>query len=183
MKKGTTNKDVAAKYKNFINLGQKHRKTFRFTRKRKQHQATKIQNRWLWNGRQSYFQLVPKYPKSKCSLSAAMIQKKALKLAKKLNAENFQASGDWLRRWKGRNHITFKNVSRESKSVTPEMVDAWWEMSLPILLWNYKLKDIYNADDEFELFYECLPNKTCIIHLHFVEKSRQTTVRDCFQSL
>ena len=32
-------------------------------------------------------------------------------------------------------------------------------MSLPTLLSNYELKDIYNAD-EFGLFYECLPNKT-----------------------
>ena len=32
-------------------------------------------------------------------------------------------------------------------------------MSLPTLLSNYKLKDIYNAD-ELGLFYECLLNKT-----------------------
>ena len=39
------------------------------------------------------------------------------------------------------------------------MVNVWWETSLPILLSNYDLKDIYNAD-EFVLFYQSLPNKT-----------------------
>ena len=41
-----------------------------------------------------------------------------------------------------RNHITFKTASREWKSVTPEIVDGWWETSLPIILSNYELKDI-----------------------------------------
>ena len=36
------------------------------------------------------------------------------------------------------------------------MVNAWSETSL---LYNYDLKDIYNAD-EFGLFYQCVPNKT-----------------------
>ena len=35
----------------------------------------------------------------------------------------------------------------------------WPETSLPTLLYNYDLKDIYNAD-EFGLFYQCVPNKT-----------------------
>ena len=34
-----------------------------------------------------------------------------------------------------------------------------WETSLPTLLSNYELKDIYN-DDKLELFYECLLSKT-----------------------
>ena len=93
------------------------------------------------------------------SLSAAMIQEKALTFAKELNVENFQASDGWLRLWKERNHITFKTVSGESKSVTPEMVDWWWETSLLTLLSNSELKIIYNAD-EFGLFCECLPKKT-----------------------
>ena len=88
-----------------------------------------------------------------------MIQEKAVIFANKLNTENFQVSDGLLRRWKERNNISFKTVSRESKSVLPDMVNAWSETSLPTLLSNHDLKDIYNAD-EFELFYECLPNKT-----------------------
>ena len=92
-------------------------------------------------------------------LSAAMIQEKAIAFAKELNVENFQAPDGWLRRWKERSHITFKTVSGESKSVTPDMVAGWWETSLPTLLSNYELKNIYNAE-EFGLFYQCIPNKT-----------------------
>ena len=92
-------------------------------------------------------------------LSVSTIQEKAVIFAKELNAENFQASDGWLRRWKERNNTLFKTVSEESKSVTLEMVHAWSEMSLPTLLLNYDLEDIYNAD-EFRIFYQCLSNKT-----------------------
>ena len=92
-------------------------------------------------------------------LSASMIQEKAVTFAKELNTENIQASDGWLRRWKERSNISFKAVSGESKSVTPEMVNTLLETSLPTLLSNYDLKEIYNAD-EFGLFYQCLPNKS-----------------------
>ena len=39
------------------------------------------------------------------------------------------------------------------------MVASWFETTLPTLLSNYKLEDVFNAD-EFGLFYQCLPNKT-----------------------
>lgn len=58
-----------------------------------------------------------------------------------------------------RHSVTFKSVVGESNSVTPEMIASWLETTLPTLLSNYKLEDIYNAD-EFGLFYQCLPNKT-----------------------
>ena len=41
----------------------------------------------------------------------------------------------------------------ENHSVTPEMVNAWKETSLPTLLSNYDQKDIYNGD-KFGLFYK-----------------------------
>ena len=80
-------------------------------------------------------------------LSASMIQEKAVIFTKVLNTETFQVSDDWLRRWKERNNISFKTVSGESKSVTPEMVNVWSETSLRTLLSNYDLKNIYNADE------------------------------------
>ena len=58
--------------------------------------------------------------------------------------------------------MTFKTVVGESDSVQPEMVASWFETILPTILSNYKLEDIFNAD-EFGLFYQCLPNKT--LHL------------------
>ncbi len=48
-------------------------------------------------------------------------------------------------------------MSGEAKSVTPEMIAPWEETTLPTLLSQYDLKDIYNAD-EFGLFYQCLPS-------------------------
>ena len=39
------------------------------------------------------------------------------------------------------------------------MVKVWSETSLPTLLYNYDLKDIYNAD-KFGIFYQYIPNKT-----------------------
>ena len=57
------------------------------------------------------------------------------------------------------NNVSFKKVSGESKAVTPEMVAGWNETTLPTLLSNYDLEDIYNAD-EFRLFYKCWPDKS-----------------------
>ena len=61
-----------------------------------------------------------------------------------------------------RHNVTFKTAVGESNSVQPEMVASWFETALRTLLSNYKLEDIFNAD-EFGLFYQWLPNKT--LHL------------------
>ena len=58
-------------------------------------------------------------------LSGATIQEKASQYAEELSVGNFKASDGWLRRWKERNNVTFKTISGESNSVTPEMVNAW----------------------------------------------------------
>ena len=77
-------------------------------------------------------------------------QWKALTFAKELNVENFKVSDDWLPGRRERNHTTFKAASGESKSETPGMVDGWWETSLPTLLSNYELKDIYITMTNFD---------------------------------
>ena len=59
----------------------------------------------------------------------------------------FMALAIWLWRWKEGNNISFKTVSGESKSVTPDTVNAWSVTSLPTLLSNYNLKEICNADE------------------------------------
>ena len=51
-----------------------------------------------------------------------------------------------------------KTISGKSASVTNEMTAPWNETTLPALLFNYKLEDIFSAD-EFGLFYQCLPSK------------------------
>ena len=86
------------------------------------------------------------------AINGQVLQEKALDFAKQLKIEKFQASDGWLHGWKARYNISFKEVSGESKSVTPEMTASWKETSLPTILSRFQLKDIYNAD-EFGLFY------------------------------
>ena len=92
-------------------------------------------------------------------INGTILQEKALGFAKQLNIEKFQASDGWLHAWKTLYNVSLKEESGESRSVTPEMTNAWNETSLPTILSTYKLKDIYNAD-EFGLFYQELPKKT-----------------------
>ena len=54
--------------------------------------------------------------------------------------------------------MTFKTISREANSVTPDTANAWKETSLPTLLSNCELKDIYNASKS-GIFYICVINK------------------------
>ena len=163
LEKGESNKDVAAKYnvpKNTLSTWVKKKiKLFDALKK-----GTNVKRQKLRPGNhefmdQAIFNWLLNMRSQNLPLSASMIQEKVVIFAKELNTENFQASDGWLRRWKERNDISFKTVSGESKSATPEMVNAWSETSLPTLLSNYDLKDIYNAD-EFGLFYQCLPNET-----------------------
>ena len=44
-------------------------------------------------------------------------------------------------------------------ALTGEMTAPWNGTTLPTLLANYKLENIFNAD-QFGLFYQCLPTKT-----------------------
>ena len=95
-------------------------------------------------------------------IGGVVFKAKTLEYAKEIGLDDFQASDGWIRRWKKRYNISFKTISGEANSVTAGMVAPWKETSLPTLLSNYHLEDIYNAD-EFGLFYECLPSKS--LHL------------------
>ena len=58
-----------------------------------------------------------------------------------------------------RNGISLKTISGEMSAVTEEMTAPWNETTLPTWLSNYKLENVFNADD-FGLFDQCLPTKT-----------------------
>ncbi|XP_065651268.1 tigger transposable element-derived protein 4-like [Hydra vulgaris] len=92
-------------------------------------------------------------------IDGTILKEKALKLAEALGELDFKASDCWFHNWKKRNGISFKIISGESAAVTNNMTASWNETTLPTLLLNYKLENIFNAD-EFSLFYQCLPNKT-----------------------
>lgn len=95
-------------------------------------------------------------------ISGPVIKEKAAKYAVELGIDDFKASNGWFDRWKGRHEIAFKTVSGEAQSCTKEMTASWEESTLPTILSNYELRDIYNAD-EFGLFYKALPDKS--LHL------------------
>ena len=63
--------------------------------------------------------------------------------------ENFKSSDSC--RWREQGNIKIKKNSGESNSKRAKMVNAWKKTSLPTLLSNYDLKDVYNAD-QFGLF-------------------------------
>jgi hypothetical protein len=92
-------------------------------------------------------------------LNGPILKEKAIKYAEELGIENFKASNGWFERWKGRHEISFNTVSGEAKSCTEEMTASWEESTLPTILSNYELRDIYNAD-EFVLFYKALSGKS-----------------------
>ena len=56
-----------------------------------------------------------------------------------------------------KNNVFFKKVSGESKAVTTVMVVGWNKTTLPTLLCNNDLQNIYNAE-EFGFCYQCLPD-------------------------
>ena len=58
-----------------------------------------------------------------------------------------------------RNGISFKTISSEMSAARDEMTAPRNETTLPTLLSNYKLENIFNAA-EFGLFYQCLLTKT-----------------------
>ena len=64
-------------------------------------------------------------------INGMIIQEKSLDYAKQLNKKKSQASDGWLQAWKTGCNISFKEVSRKLRSITPEMTSAWNETSLP----------------------------------------------------
>ena len=75
-----------------------------------------------------------------------------------------------------KNNVSFKTVSGESKAVMPEMVAGWNERTLPTLLSNYDLENIYNPG-EFGLFYQYLPDKSYQLKTDKCSGSKKSKIR------
>ena len=128
MEKGESNKDVAAKYnvhKNTFSTWVKNKEKFFDALKK----GTNVKRQKLKSGNhelvdQAIFNWFLNMRSQNVPLSASIIQEKAVIFAQELNTEKFQASDDWLRRWKEKNNISFKTASGKSKFVTSEMVNA-----------------------------------------------------------
>ena len=75
-----------------------------------------------------------------------------------------------------RDGISFKTISGEMSAVTEEMTVPWNETTLPTLLSNYKLGNVFNADD-FGLFYQYLPTKTYHLPREKCPRGKNSKVR------
>ena len=56
------------------------------------------------------------------------------------------------------------------------MVAAWNETTLPTLLSNYSVENVYNAD-EYGLFYQCLPNKSYQLKMEKCSGGKHSKIR------
>ena len=89
-------------------------------------------------------------------INGQILKEKALDFAKQLDIETFQASDGWLHTWKARYSNSFREVSGESNSVTPELIESWKGTYLPTILSRFQLTDIYNADAKGSLIKLCI---------------------------
>ena len=80
-------------------------------------------------------------------INTLILKEKLSIFAKAFVITDFVPSDGWIMRWKRRFNISFKKISGERASCTPEMVSPWKETSLLTLLSSYDLKNIYNADE------------------------------------
>ena len=109
-------------------------------------------------------------------VNTLILKEKSSIFAKAIGITDFVPSDGWITRWKFRLNISFKKINDEGASCTPEMVSSWKETSLPTVLSNYDLKDIYNAD-EFGLFYQIHPEKSLYLKKGQCIGSKQNKVR------
>ena len=152
-KRSVTNKTLKEKYKALKELEKGHlikilRKSTKFPRIHFQQNLDKV-----------VFQCFLSVRSQDVPIWGAVFKAKANFYTREAGLYDFQASDSWTRRRKEGYSVTFKKRSREASSVTTEMVAQWNEISLPTLLSQYKLEDIYNAD-EFGLFYQCMPENS-----------------------
>jgi len=58
-------------------------------------------------------------------ISGPILQTEAMKLAEKMNVNDFKASNGWLEKFKKRHDIVWKQVSGEANDVNQETVEEW----------------------------------------------------------
>lgn len=101
-----------------------------------------------------------KFQRSKLTpISGPILREKAAQLAKLLNVNDFKISDGWLEGFKKRHGIVFRSIAGEKTNVNEGDIHVWLEVTLPNLIRDYKLDDVFNLD-ETGLFYRLLPEKT-----------------------
>ena len=94
-------------------------------------------------------------------VSGAVLQEKAKQLGIALrfgeDLENIDIT--WVNRFKARHSIVAKILHGEAAVVAPEAVENWRNNTVAAIQREYRLEDIYNAD-EMGLFWRLLPDRT-----------------------
>ena len=91
-------------------------------------------------------------------ISGEMILQKAVELASLDGCEK-PVTPSWVHRWKVRHGIVSKRLIGEASSVHVPTVDNWISNSVPLLICEFPLNNIFNVD-ESGLFWKLLPNYT-----------------------
>jgi hypothetical protein len=81
-----------------------------------------------------------------------LMKAEALRIAKKLGRDNFEASTGWLDRFKVRHGIVFNTAAGESAGVDMTVVNDHLSI-IANAVKTYSLRDVYNMD-ELALFYK-----------------------------
>jgi len=92
------------------------------------------------------------------TIDGLLLKEKALEYAEKAQIKGFNASDGWLANLKRRHGIKFGTIHGEAKSVDNNVVQEWTSEKLSEIIKNYKSDDIFK-EDEFGLFFKCLPNR------------------------
>jgi hypothetical protein len=103
-------------------------------------------------------------------VSTAMIKRKALQIRDQMTGDGakdaftgprgtFKASNGWFAGFKGRMKMSFKSLKGTESTIPIDRIEKGRE-ELIELLREYKIDDIYNAD-ETGLFYQQLPTNFC----------------------
>lgn len=139
----------AQNQKNKINDNFNENKSMKRYRFHKQSNISIVLHRWYSLARSQGY-----------TISGPILQEKAKMIANELGiAENdFSASSGWLQKFLMRNNISLFTISGESAIVDLNKIQSWKE-NLNVIIEEYDLKDIFNAD-ETGYFFKMLPNKT-----------------------
>jgi len=97
------------------------------------------------------------------AVNGPVLTEKANEIAKRLNITDFGGSNGWLDRFRKRHGIVYHKICGEADAVDDNIIKSLKEAIRPNLLKDYSPEYIYNADEEFGLFFKLMPDKLLVM--------------------